>query len=877
MSIEFPSEQIILPSIVGIEFVAVKVRFKNITLFVSCSYIPPGSDVTIYSKHVSAIQSAFQTSALYDTLVVLGDFNLPSITWNQPDNSNILVPVMVNNCVNVCIESLLCHGLFQVNNVYNFLGKLLDLVFVNQPSEISLNSSAPVTNPEDRFHPTIDLRILLPSTTSSTNISNSIRSKKVYCFSRTDYPKLNSLLSAINWNDILSSKVLDVVINNFYSVLHDCISKSVPKIFKRDSIGPPWNTNQLAKSKNKKNKLFKKYKKTGTSADFYKYSVARSEYNIENKRAYNNYIITMKRQLSSNPKSFYKFVNSKRRSHSFPNSLKFGTIVADNDESISNIFAEFFSTTYSNTIFDQSIPYPYNIVEATTINVSIISRSTVLENLKSLKNTFSPGPDGIPANILKYCADNLSSPLSIIFNKSIRCGYLTPLWKESYIIPLFKSGSKIDVSNYRGIAKLSAIPKLLEKIITDMLSHQVSSLLSCCQHGFRKSRSTITNILELTTVVNEGFRNRMQTDTIYTDFSKAFDKVNHNLLFIKLDAMGFSNTLLSWLKCYLGGRTQRVKFGNALSRKILVSSGVPQGSHLGPVLFTLFINDLPSVILHSNILMYADDVKIFRSFNNPTEQHFLQSDLDSFHKWCKINLMELNILKCKQMSFCRVKYFRTNYFFDVHELEAVVTFLDLGILLDQRLNFRPHISMIINKAYGALGFMKRWSKEFSDPSVTKQLYTSLVRCMLEYGSVVWDPSYTIHSNLLESVQKQFLLFCLRGRGWNPRTLPSYEFRLNLIKLPSLKSRRTMLNITFLMNVIHGNIKSDFLINKIVINIPSRPSRNFHLLHVDYFRTNYANNDPFRRLCVEFNKYYHIIELSENRDSIKRKIILHLNT
>lgn len=874
VSTKFPSEQIIDSFTTDIEFVAVKIKLRNKSLFIACSYIPPGSNADIYIKHMSAMKKAFSNTKTSDLVIFIGDFNLSSITWTKSYKSNNLVPVVINGCVNEFIELLFGYGLSQVNHIQNAYGKLLDLIFINDPSEVLLQSSIPITFPEDRYHPTLSLKILLPFNPPSPKLHPN---KKIYCFSKTDYLKLNGLLSATQWNDILSSSDFDEMVKNFYNTLNACISETVPMIFTRKKIGPPWNNSSLAKFKNKKNKMYKKFKKSGSIIDFSKYSIARSVYNIENKNAYINHLTRIKYDLKRNPKSFYNFVNSKRRSRGYPNSLKFGPFSADDDSSISNIFADFFATTYSIKNYNHSVPYPFDITKASSIiNVSSINNITVFNNLKTLKNTYNPGPDGIPNNILKNCADSLSYPLTILFNHSLRTGYLPSLWKESYIIPLYKSGNKNSVSNYRGIAKLSAIPKLLEKIITDSLSHQVSSILSPHQHGFRKFCSTITNVLELTTNINEGFRDRMQTDVIYTDFSKAFDKVNHELLLYKLNSMGFSNSLVIWLKCYLTKRSQRVKFKNAISKNIEVFSGVPQGSHLGPVLFTLFINDLPSVIQHSKVLMYADDVKIFLSLQNNIQHFLLQSDINNFCKWCNVNLMELNIKKCKHMAFYRRNNLHSTYFVHDAELDSVEFFLDLGILLDHRLNFRPHISMAINKAYGVLGFMKRWSKEFSDPYVTKQLYTSLVRPVLEYGSIIWDPCYTIHINLVESVQKQFLLFCLRGLRWNYRTLPSYKSRLALIKLPTLKSRRTMLSISFLLSLLRGDIDSNFLLSRIQINIPSRPTRNYKFLNINYSRFNYANNDPFRRLCDQFNGVYHIIDLSENKESLKRKIILYLN-
>ena len=297
-------------------------------------------------------------------------------------------------------------------------------------------------------------------------------------------------------------------------------------------------------------------------------------------------------------------------------------------------------------------------------------------------------------------------------------------------IPLFKSGSKSLISNYRGIAKLNTIPKLFEKIIYDMLSHQISSILSPKQHGFRKSFSTITNILELTTRVNEGFVNQQQTDVIYTDFSKAFDKVNHNLLLYKLDKIGFSSALHGWISSYLKGRSQIVKYQNTCSKVINVTSGVPQGSHLGPLLFTLFINDLPSILKHSNILMYADDVKLFLSFNISYQQSLLQADLNNLATWCNLNLMHLNVKKCKYMIFSRTNPNIATYTLNDDVLEQVDTFNDLGILLDRKLDFRSHIYNTVNKAMGIFGFIKRWSKEFNDPYTTKKLFTTFANCVM---------------------------------------------------------------------------------------------------------------------------------------------------
>jgi len=206
-------------------------------------------------------------------------------------------------------------------------------------------------------------------------------------------------------------------------------------------------------------------------------------------------------------------------------------------------------------------------------------------------------------------------------NKTVRATVLGGLWALEWAWHFAETNlrcvrSSEICTNYKGITKLSAIHKTFARHITSQLQHLCSSLISPCQHGFVKRRSTTTNLLELTSFVTDGFNKKWQTDVIYKDFSKAIDSVNHSLFLFKLDQLGSTNNLLTWISSCLNGRSQKVLFKNAVSKMINATSGVPQGSHLGPLLFTLFINDLPSIVTHSRVLMYADDVKLCLSYNN---------------------------------------------------------------------------------------------------------------------------------------------------------------------------------------------------------------------------------------------------------------------
>lgn len=460
-----------------------------------------------------------------------------------------------------------------------------------------------------------------------------------------------------------------------------------------------------------------------------------------------------------------------------------------------------------------------------------------------------------------------------MFNRSLATGGFPAIWKKSFIVPFYKNGSRCNVENYRGIAKLSDIPKLFELLISRKLVHSLKSIVSPYQHGFLQGKSTITNLLEFSSVVFSNFSSKLQTDVIYTDFSKAFDRVDLNLLLMKLDLIGFPGKFIIWLKSYLLNRSQCVLFRSSLSRRILVTSGVPQGSHLGPILFNLFLNDLPLVIQNSSILMYADDVKLFRAVKSSDEPCFLQCDLNRLVSWCDSNRMLLNLSKCKKMSFNRGTVLQTSYLIGNSVLENVFSFCDLGVTFDAKLSFNLHIDACISKASNLLGFIKRWSREFDDPYLSKHLFTSIVRPVLEYGSLVWSPFYSCHVDRIESVQKQFLLFALRNLAWNPDiNLPPYLHRLALINLPTLERRRTMLDICFMVKLINGEVNSPYLISNLKFNVPFRASRNFVPFNLPATKFNYEELNPIFKLCKNFNSYYNLFSVTDSIVSIKRLVL-----
>ena len=626
-----------------------------------------------------------------DMCVIMGDFNLPNISWLDVDDSPFLCPSRHSEFV----DSMLDISLHQINNVLNANAKLLDLIFVDPLSDVSLSRSVSFSLPEDVHHP--PLEITLRSCVCQPSLPKCDAKRPFFNFRAANFQALLLALSDVDWLSISDLSDVDIAVEMFYNTLYNLFRVYVPvTVPSRTRSRFPWFNRELCLLKNRRNRLYKKYRNSGTANDFLEYSRANYFYNSCNQKHYRSFIHKQKSKISTDPRQFYKLVNMKRRSRVLPSGMKLDDGETAYGSDVCALFARFFASNYSSAPKTDTA-YPYNVDEGSLVSIAPITDDDVWNHLQLVKPSYSSGPDSIPNVVLKCCADYIAAPLASIFNLSLRSGRFPSKWKTSYIFPIHKKGPKNVVSNYRGIAKASAIPLLFEKIVIEQLTHCLHTSFSPCQHGFIRGRSTCTNLLELTTTINAGFASNLQTDVIFTDFSKAFDSVNHELLLTKLNKIGFSRRLVSWFSSYLSGRTQYVFLDGILSTPINVLSGVPQGSHLGPLLFNIFINDLPGVVKFSRVLLYADDAKLFKILDSPDAPRKLQLDLNSVIEWCNVNQLRLNAKKCYTMCFSRRAIVRHIYSLGTTKLPNVDTFRDLGISLDSKLTFNSHILLAVSR------------------------------------------------------------------------------------------------------------------------------------------------------------------------------------
>jgi len=298
------------------------------------------------------------------------------------------------------------------------------------------------------------------------------------------------------------------------------------------------------------------------------------------------------------------------------------------------------------------------------------------------------------------------------------------------------------------------------------------------------------------------------------------------LLLLKMNRQfGIESNMLNWFSSYLHGRKQRVILNGKHSDWYNVTSGVPQGSILGPTLFLMYINDIFDCVYYSELLLFADDCKIYRKITCPEDCDLLQDDLNRIFEWCNKCQMKLHPDKCFFMNFTMKKSrdIVSSYSIGNSVLERVFNMKDLGVHFTPNLNFNYHISKITSKSMQMLGFMKRVTKDFKEIKTLHVLYNSLVRSRLEFCSQIWNPTARTHVNKLERIQKKYLKHvCFKSNIMYDQF--SYDELCEKFNLKSLQARRSISDLVFMKKILSNDINCPYLVGEVGYRVPQAASR-----------------------------------------------------
>ena len=486
--------------------------------------------------------------------------------------------------------------------------------------------------------------------------------------------------------------------------------------------------------------------------------------------------------------------------------------------------------------------------------------------LKKLKPNKAAGPDQISPRVLKELAEPLSKPLSILFQHSIQSGTVPRQWKTAIVSPIFKKGDRNSAANYRPVSLTAVCCKLCEHIIAKSIVEHLekNDLLTDFQHGFRKKRSCESQLILFVDELAKNLCDGNEIDVAVLDFSKAFDVVPHKRLWYRLGFYGIQDSTLLWIESFLSNRSQLVVVDGKHSETAPVTSGVPQGSALGPILFLAFINDMPDCV-QSRCRLFADDSIIYRTVNTDSDANILQRDLDALHKWETDWGMSFNPSKCNILHVSRKKHPPHHHPYSLKGtvLEEVTDATYLGVQISSDLSWHKQCNKAAAKGNRTLGFIKRNIKA-SLRKTREYAYQTLVRPTVEYASSVWSPHQKALKYNIERVQRRAARYVTKKYDWKC----SVTDMLEDLSWETLEQRRMKARVVMGYRIVNHLVQIPD--NQLVpTTVETRGhSKKFHQLST---RTNYYKATFFPAMIPLWNSLPETVASASSLEDFKVKL------
>ncbi|CAH8657915.1 unnamed protein product [Dicrocoelium dendriticum] len=716
--------------------------------------------------------------------LLMGDFNLPRIQWPEAE----LLP---GHCE---VERKFTELLFETAATQH----------INQPTRITARATPScldllLTSCEQRVH---NIQVLEPLGASDHSViigslelplPNPLPLESTFNYWKADFNGLIRAASQIDW-----SLPQDSSIETCWAIIKEGVkslcARFVPLKFRKvGPVKPHWFDKEYNKMARRRRRLWNKFVLSGSDEDYNAYKVQRNRCNkakTSKRRSFEEELATAAKTA---PKRIFAYVKRRLRPIANIPVLEGSegqplTSSTDRASALATHFASVFASDQVSVMSSTSTAP----AELNSLDCNIEDVRKILANLDGTKPA---GPDGIHPLILKSLSTIIAPSVTELFNRSLSTGLLPDDWKCSVVKPIPKGGNPSKVDNYRPICLTAVLAKTLEKIVKKSLLQLLESknLLTSAQHGFLKGRSCITNLLltrhEWLQALNKG----QSVDVIYIDFSKAFDKVNHAVLLDRLRMCGVGGSLHKWISNFLIDRKWRVQVDNHLTDWYPSSSGVPQGTVLGPILFLIHINDVPQ-LLQSHCALFADDLKVWRVIRTLNDCDLLQQDLDRLSTWSAEVNLPINPAKSQFMRLGKYDHGRT-YTVAGQPLHPAPFVRDLGVLSRCDLKSIDNTNRLYQNSLRMLWALRRSFSTWSEEIATR-LFVSIIRPMLEYGTPAYCPITRGEVEKLERVQHVATRLIPNLRGM------SYEDRCKKLGLYTLSYRRLRVDLIMTHRILH---------------------------------------------------------------------------
>ena len=826
---------------------------ENEVLFVEIDV--NGNKLKIVTVYRSTSMTSYQNQTFVDFLrgklqfesrfILVGDLNYPRIDWQ--------------NLVSDCPRERLFLDFVNENCLHQHVseptrgGNILDLICCTEPDLVSQVFVGEQFSTSDHSYVTCKLNIFRPK-----------RDKRAFPnFYRADWETIRLYLSCIDWDQIF----LNCEVNSMYEIfvlkIRHAVDNFIPLSVPIDKTAR-WENSTIKRMVAKKRRKWSLYQRNPSRRQ---------------KRQYNRYAKYVKRQVhfiksdyekklfrnrNSSQKSFYSYVDrvtgSKKQTDI--HQLKVGGVTFSSSYQKALALSDQYRSVY--TIENDLIPPSEQKMPPDSFSDLQITETDIFEAIRKMNAGGAPGPDCIYPKFIKEMSCFLIKPIMSIFRKSLQTGQVPKLWRSGIIVPIYKNNRKPeDPSSYRPVCLTSVVCKLFERIIHKYLIIylRVNEIISSSQHAFLTGKSTATNLIDCLNDWTKLIDARKPVDILYLDLAKAFDSVSHEKMLHKLIKIGIGSNVLQWIKSFLTEREHCVRVGSSLSPYETVISGIPQGTIIGPTLFILYINDVAELNLSSSLKLYADDVKIYREVSSADEADQLQSDLESVAVFFTDWQLTLNIDKCETIHLGSNNMQRL-YEWNNSQIPTQNSCRDLGIKISDNSKFSDHCNQVVQRAYYRL---RQFRLSFSCKEVDFKvhMYSTFIRPLLEYNTVVWSPYLLRDIDKVEKVQR-FFTRLLPGLGEM-----SYSDRLRVLNLQSLEMRRIINDLIFVYKLLNELVDFDY---RALFEMNTNNTRGHSLkLNHQYSRCNFRKTFFANRVIPIWNSLPAAVVESESLARFKNEL------